>query len=244
MSTNHRTIKAILYRNPMKNANGSYLARTSVNNVYNVRAICESACRKPLVGANPDAMEYLVKLFLEEMTSFIEDGKKVNTGYFSAQANVKGSFNSLGDMYDNERHKVEVVFSTGTIIRRRAKGLGAEVLKVDNSTHCIGTVIDAQTKVQVDKLIENKLLVIKGKKLKIVGNDPSVGLYLVHSESGKELHFPAPALYENSNATLKFLVPDLQPGSYKLKICTQYAGNTTPLTKPCTFTYLRDLYVD
>lgn len=45
MSTNLRTIKAILYRNSMKNAGDKYLARTSVNNVYNIRAVCESACR-------------------------------------------------------------------------------------------------------------------------------------------------------------------------------------------------------
>ncbi len=148
MSTNHRTIKAILYRNSMKNANGKYLARTSVSNVYNIRAVCESACRNALRGANPDAMEYLVKTFFEEMTYLIENGEKINTGYFSAQANVKGAFNSPGDRYDDERHKVEVAFSTGAIIRRRAKGLKAEVFSVDNSTLRIGTVIDAQTKEQ------------------------------------------------------------------------------------------------
>ena len=242
MSTNLRTIKAILYRNPMKNAGGKYLARTSVNNVYNIRAVCESACRNASRGANPDAMEYFVKTFFEEMTYLIENGEKINTGYFSAQANVKGVFDSPRDRFDDERHKVEVAFSTGAIIRRRAKGLKAEVFSVDNSKLRIRTVIDAQTKEHVEKLIANRLLVLKGEKLKIVGDDPSVGIYLVHTESGQETHLPATALYENTNATLMFFVPDLQPGTYELKVCTQYAGSTTALTKPCTFAYSRVLH--
>ncbi|MBN2765609.1 MAG: DUF4469 domain-containing protein [Paludibacteraceae bacterium] len=242
MSTNHRTIKAILYRNSMKNANGKYLARTSVNNVYNIRAVCESACRNTLRGANPDAMEYLVKTFFEEMTYLIENGEKINTGYFSAQANVKGVFNSPGDRFDNKRHKVEVAFSTGAIIRRRSKGLKAEVFRAGNFNFRIGIVFDAQTKEHVDKLIANRLLVLKGEKLKIVGDDPSVGIYLVHSESGQQIHLPAAELCENTNATLKFFVPDLQPGAYELKVCTQYAGSTKALTRPCTFAYSRVLH--
>lgn len=242
MSTNLRTIKAILYRNSMKNAGGKYLARTSVNNVYNIRAVCESACRNASRGANPDAMEYFVKTFFEEMTYLIENGEKINTGYFSAQANVKGVFDSPRDRFDKERHKVEVAFSTGAIIRRRAKDLKAEVFRADNLTFRIRAVIDAQTKEPVDKLIANRLLVLKGEKLKIVGDDPSVGIYLVHTESGQEIHLPAASLYENTNATLMFFVPDLQPGTYQLKVCTQYAGNTTALTKPCTLAYSRVLH--
>ena len=176
------------------------------------------------------------------MTYLIENGEKINTGYFSAQANVKGVFDSPRDRFDDERHKVEVAFSTGAIIRRRAKGLKAEVFSVDNSKLRIRTVIDAQTKEHVEKLIANRLLVLKGEKLKIVGDDPSVGIYLVHTESGQETHLPATALYENSNATLMFFVPDLQPGTYELKVCTQYAGSTTALTKPCTFAYSRVLH--
>ena len=243
MSVIHRTIKAILYPNPMKNANGKYLARTSKHSVYNIRDICESLKNKAGM-VDVDAMEYHAKLFFEEMTDLLEDGNKINTGYFAAQAQVRGSFDSKGDQYDAKRHSVQIVFSVGHLIRQRAAKLKAEILRIEPNNYCIRTVTDAQTKSDTDKLVMNRLLVISGEKIKITGDDPTVGLYLIHAESGTEHHFPASTLYQNSNATLMVLVPELAQGSYRLKIITQYAGKGTLLTEPRSCAYVNLLHAD
>ena len=102
MSAIHRTIKAILHPNPMKNAKGKYLAYTTKYSSYDIQGICESLCSKPGAGVNPETIAYHVKLFLDEMMEKIEDGNKINTGYFTAQAHVKGSFDSLADDFDEK----------------------------------------------------------------------------------------------------------------------------------------------
>ena len=109
MSVLNRTIKAILYPNPMKNAKSRYLARTTKNAALDIREICEQVCNKPGTVANVDELEYHVKLFLSGMADLIEDGHKINTGYFNAQACIKGSFDSKGDKYDDEKHRIEKI---------------------------------------------------------------------------------------------------------------------------------------
>jgi len=243
MSVIHRAIKAILYPNPMKNAKGKYLARTSKHSTYNIRDTCESLKNKS-GSVNVDAMEYHVKLFFDEMTDLLEDGNKINTGYFTAQANVRGAFDSKADQYDSERHSIQIVFSTGHLIRQRAAELKAEILRIGSNNYGIRTVTDAQTKSDTDKLVMNRLLVISGKKIKITGNDSTVGLYLTHTKSGAEHHFPASALYQNGNAILMLIVPELASGSYQLKIITQYAGKGTPLVQPRSCVYANLLHAE
>lgn len=241
MSVIHRTIKAILYPNPMKNAKGRYLARTAKNNIYNIREISESLKEKS-GEVNVDAMEYHVKLFFEEMADLLEDGNKINTGYFTAQARVRGAFDSKTEQFDSGRHKVQIVFSTGQLIRQRAAALKAEILRIEPNNYGIRSVTDAQTKSDTDKLVMNRLLVISGEKIKITGDAPTVGLYLTHTESGAELHIPASGLYQNSHSTLILIIPALAPGGYQLKIVTQYAGKGTPLNQPRSCFYANLLY--
>ena len=243
MSTQLRTIKAILYPNPMKNAKGRYLARTSKYTSYNIREICELAKEKTGV-ANADALEYYAKLFLEQMLELVENGNKINTGYFTAQANVKGSFNSLSDSFDAEKHSVDIVFSASKLTRQRAKKLKVKILHINPFIFGIQSVIDGQTGLHVSKLVMNRLLIISGAKVKITGDDPSVGVYFINTETGSEMHLHATEFHENGNATLKLFVPELPSGSYQLKIVTQYAGNTVPLAQARSSTFPNLLSVD
>jgi len=159
----------------MKNAKSSYLARTCKHTTYNIREICESAKEKTGI-VTTDTLEYHVKLFFEEMLALLEDGNKINAGYFTAQANVKGAFNSKYDDFDAEKHSVDIVFSSAKLTRQKAKKLKAEILHIKPSNYGIRTVTDGQTKLDISKLVANRLLVISGDKVKIVGNDPNTFL--------------------------------------------------------------------
>jgi hypothetical protein len=243
MSDTHHIIKAMLYPNTMKNAKGKFLARTSKHTSYNIRGICESIREKSGI-VNTDTLEYHVKLFLDEMAELLETGNKINTGYFSAQANVKGSFDTMSDNFDEVRHRVEISFSSGHLIRQRAARLKAEILRINPVSFSIDKITDAQTKLITDKLVWNRLLVIHGEKIKVAGNDPAVGVYFVNTENGSETHLPVPVLYENSHATLKLFVPELASGTYHLKVTTQFTGNAVLLAQTRSFLYPHMLHVD
>ena len=244
MSTNHRTIKAILHPNPMKNAKGKYLAYTTKYSSYDIQSICESLCSKPGTGLQLETIAYHVKLFLDEMMEKIEDGNKINTGYFTAQAHVKGSFDSLADDFDENKHSVDIVFSAGHFAHKAKKNLKVEIQRTKPYSLRIWTITDLQTKQHTDKLIANRILVMRGDKIKITGDNPSVGLYLRHNETGNEIHFPPTVLFANGDTKLELIVPQLAAGSYQLKVTTQYAGNGKPLAQPRSYTYEHTLYAD
>lgn len=244
MSTNHRTIKAMLYPNPMKNADGKYLARTTKYSSYDIQSICESLCSKLGTGLQLETIAYHVKLFLDEMMEKIEDGNKINTGYFTAQAHVKGSFDSLADDFDENKHSVDIVFSAGHFAHKAKKNLKVEIQRTKPYSLRIWTITDLQTKQHTDKLIANRILVMRGDKIKITGDNPSVGLYLRHNETGNEIHFPPTVLFANGDTKLELIVPQLAAGSYQLKVTTQYAGNGKPLAQPRSYTYEHTLYAD
>lgn len=243
MSEIQPTIKAFLYRNTMKNAKGTYLAQTSKYQTYNIRSICEIVKAKTGLP-NADSLEYHVNLFLSEMMELIESGNKINTGYFMAQANVKGSFNSLSDKYDPQRHSVDISFWPGALSRGRASKMKAEIQDVGSLNFGIWRITDVQTGLEVRKLVMNRVIIISGEKIKITGDDPKAGLYLINTESGNEIHFSASDLYKNGNAKIMFIVPELLPGNYQLKITTQYGGKGKPLATSRSCIYGNTLQVD
>ena len=228
----------------MKNADGKYLARTTKYSSYDIQSICESLCSKPGTGLQLETIAYHVKLFLDEMMEKIEDGNKINTGYFTAQAHVKGSFDSLADDFDENKHSVDIVFSAGHFAHKAKKNLKVEIQRTKPYSLRIWTITDLQTKQHTDKLIANRILVMRGDKIKITGDNPSVGLYLRHNETGNEIHFPPTVLFANGDTKLELIVPQLAAGSYQLKVTTQYAGNGKPLAQPRSYTYEHTLYAD
>jgi hypothetical protein len=228
----------------MKNADGKYLARTTKYSSYDIQSICESLCSKPGTGLQLETIAYHVKLFLDEMMEKIEDGNKINTGYFTAQAHVKGSFDSLADDFDENKHSVDIVFSAGHFAHKAKKNLKVEIQRTKPYSLRIWTITDLQTKQHTDKLIANRILVMRGDKIKITGDNPSVGLYLRHNETGNEIHFPPTVLFANGDTKLELIVPQLAAGSYQLKVTTQYAGNGKPLAQPRSYIYEHTLYAD
>ena len=243
MSEIHPTIKAFLYRNTMKNAKDTYLAQTSKYQTYNTRSICEIVKEKAGLP-NADSLEYHVNLFLNEMMELIESGNKINTGYFMAQANIKGSFKSSKDNYDPKRHRVDISFWPGVKSREKASKMKAEILDVIPMNFGIWRITDVQTGLEVRKLVMNRVIIISGEKIKITGDDPRAGLYLINTESGNEIHMSASDLYKNGNAKIMLIVPELLPGNYQLKITTQYGGKGKPLASSRSCIYGNILQVE
>lgn len=244
MNPFYRTIKAYLYPNPMKNAKDKYLARTYKHTTYTLSDICSIIGSGRGKGLSADTMEYHAKILLEEIMEQVMDGKKVDCGYFTVQANIKGSFNGLYDNFDPKRHSVEIVFSSTKKTIEKAKDLTAEISHGKPFNYGIWNVEDGRTKERTYDLQAQKLLIISGGRIKITGDDPATGIYFTNTETDLVTKVEHHDIIENGNAIVKIIVPDLSPGSYKLTIVTQYSGNTTPLNQARTLTYGYPLHVE
>lgn len=243
MASNHHKIKAVLLPNQLKNNEGTFKAQTISSKTLGIKNICLSFCSKPGSGVDPDAMEYHVRLFLEEMGELLSNGFAINTGYFAAAASIRGSFASRHDNFDKKKHAVTYKFTQGAILRKKASETQAEILHVSDQNYGIQQVIDNHSGSENDLLTPSNALKIKGIKIKLIGTHPDVGIYFINETTGERTKVPAFDIVTNLNSQLIVVIPDLQPGSYRLEHITQYAGSTIPLTEPRTSTFALTLRV-
>jgi len=236
MSSDHHPIKALLYPNLLKNNSNKFKAQVIIKEALSIKDICDSHCSKAASGIHPDAMEYHVKLFLEEMSNLLDEGFGINTGYFVAAPTIKGSFDSKNDKFDLARHNVTYKFSTGSLLRERASDIKAEILHVNYSGYGIQQVNDIYSNTSNDLLTPGGGLKIKGKKIKLTGAHPDVGIYFISETTGQRTKVTQVSMITNQNNNLVILIPYLQPDSYRLEVITQYAGKGSPLNEPRSIT--------
>ena len=76
---------------------------------------------------------------------------------------------------------------------------------------------------------------LHGKNIKVVGDDPSVGITLTDSD-GTETKIEGDLIIQNDPKKVVFIVPEsTADGEYELKLVTQYSGSRD-LKTPRTFT--------
>lgn len=244
MSSSHHSIKAVLLPNLLKNNKGKYKSQTITSQTLGVKDICNSCCSKGNTGANPGTMEYHVKLFLEEMGELLTDGFAVNTGYFSAFASLQGSFDTKADKFNADKHKVIFKFTQGNILRKKAMNTKAEILHITTNMYGIEKIIDSHSSSENNLLTPNGALRIKGKRIKLMGAHPDVGIYFIDQQSTARYKVPTPDIVINQNNQLIIVIPQLQPGTYTLVLCTQYVGKSTPIQGLHTNTFAHTLKVE
>jgi len=232
MASNHHTIKAVLYPNLLKNNEGTYKAQTIAYQTLGIKDICNSLTNKTGVGVDSDTLEYHAKLFLEEMGELLTDGFTINTGYFTASAKIKGSFNNKNDKFEAERHGVTFKFTQGSVMRKKAVETQAEILHIASVNYGIQHVQDNHSGSENDLLTPSNALKIKGVNLKLIGTHPDVGVYFINEATGTRIKVATEDVVINQNSRLLILIPPLEAGSYRLEHITQYAGKGTPLLQP------------
>lgn len=243
MSKDHQRIKALLYPNPMKNARGTFMARTSAYGTLGIKEICQSGGSKRGSLNNPENMEYYVHLFFEEMAELLAAGYNINTGFFKAAAKINGTFNSSNDEFDSERHKVNFKFSQGNTMRRIATETKAEIMHIIPFNFVIGKVTDCFTDSVSELLTPGRNLIINGVKIKLIGDDPNVGVYFINESTAERTKVPANEVALNQNNKLIITIPQIEKGEYRLEVVTQYSGGGTPLTKPRSCSLVQTLKV-
>lgn len=238
MSRKRHTLKALLSPSPFKNSTGDYIAHTMLERTMGIKEICKSYINRPGTEVRFDAMEYHVKLFLEEMSRLLVEGHYVNTGYFTAGATVKGSFEDKSETFNSDKHKVNFTFSQGNLMSKQASKIKADIVPYNRAVKFgIIKVHDNGSCTTNDELTPGSTLAIDGMKIKITGDHPEVGLYFINDTTGEKTRLTETNILQNHHNRLLIMLPPLEEGSYHLMLGTQYAGNSSVLVKPHLATF-------
>ena len=222
------TIKANLYENFLTDNPDDFSAKVISERTLGVREICTMAIKRGGAPSTVDAMEVNATLFLKEMAYQMMDGFAVNTGYFTANAQVRGVFNNRNEAFNPKKHSVLFRFNQGDLLRKEIPNIQVQVMGVGETGIIISHVVDSKTGSVNDLLTPGGVLKIKGGKLKIAGDHPEVGVFF-EDEAANRTQVEMNDIIMNKPAELMVQIPALPAGKYRLAIRTQFSGSSTLL---------------
>ena len=228
-------VKAYLYDNALTDDPNDLVARVQSERSLSVKDICQTAATRGGADISAEAMEHAVNLWFKEMGYSLCDGFSVNTGWFSANASIKGVFNSPNEHFNSTKHTLLFDFVQGSLLRKEITNVEIEILGVADNNLSVAQVTDVRTGSVNDLLTANCNLRIIGNKMKIVGDNPANGIYIVNTETKARIKINEPDIVVNNPSEIIVLLPAIAPGTYKVEVVTQYSANKRqPLNEPRT----------
>lgn len=236
-------IKAYLYDNVLTKDNpNDFIARTLSERSLNVKQICEVAVTRGGADVSAAAMEHAIELFLKEMAYQLCDGFSVNTGYFTASTQIRGVFDSPTETFNPQKHNILFQFNQGEKLRSQIANIEVAILGVAEAGAAILQVKDVKSGTVNDLLTPNRNLKIAGSKIKVVGDNPAIGIYFTNTDTGLRTAVDETDIVVNNPSELIVVIPDLEAGMYTVEVVTQYTVGTL-LKEPRTAIFDKPLNV-
>ena len=235
-------IKVALYENYLTDDPNDFSAKVISERSLGIAEICKTAVNRAKAPTTPEAMEHNVTLFFKEMMFQLMNGFSVNTGYFTANAQVRGVFSHAREAFDPKKHSVLFRFNQGDLLRKEIPNITVQVTGKGEIGVVISHVQDKKTGSVNDLLTPGGALRIRGGKLKIAGDNPQTGVFF-EDEQGNSHKVDERDIIVNNPAELIVEIPQLPAGTYQLMICTQFSGSSTPLKEARTAVYEKILTV-
>lgn len=182
-------------------------------------------------GLRIETISHVVKLFIRVVIRLLLNGNKVNVNLFYAVAKLrgvaeKGQWNPL-------KNSIYVLLTQGAELRKAIEETTVEILGEKSNVMYILEVEDRDTGMTDGTITPGRNAFIRGASLKVVGDDPSVGITLTPVGGGSETKLNEKDITINSPTEMVIIVPaDLEDGTYTLTITTQYSRSSTLLKEP------------
>lgn len=235
-------IKAYLYDNTLTKDNpNDYIARVQSERSLGVKEICESAANRGGADVSASAMQHATELFLKEMAYQLCDGYSVNTGYFTANTQIRGVFDSPAETFKSDKHSLLFQFNQGERLRSEIPGIEVSIMGLADSSAAILQVKDMKSGTLNDTLTPGRNLKISGSKIKIAGEDAANGIFFINTATQVRTVVPADDMVDNNPSEVMIIIPDLAAGTYTLEIITQFSS--TLLKTPRTAAFDKPLIV-
>lgn len=156
-------------------------------------------------------------------------GMRVNDGYCYASLSCTGVVE--GSAWDPAVNSLTVNMQPAKSLREAVAEAKVTVTGTASEAMYISAGGDATTKGTSYTVTPGSIYRVRGKNVKIAGEDPSVGIFFVNEE-GTETQVPMAQVAMNNPSELRFIVPaGLTDGVYKLRLVTQFSGSGNTMLK-------------
>ena len=169
------------------------------------------------------------------------EGYTVTLPLFNTSCSISGVFESPLDSFDGNRHKFNLNLTKGALLRNTEKNVKFEKTNTATPLPNIQEVRDSISATVNEQLTSKGVIEVRGYNLRIEGNDPACGLWIVTAGTNEETK--CEILIENKPSKIIALLPALSNGNYQVKVATQYMNSGKFLKAPRQFIYSKTLVV-
>ncbi|MGC3977017.1 MAG: DNA-binding domain-containing protein [Paludibacteraceae bacterium] len=231
-------LKYSLTENLLTERPDDYSALTHSPESYDKEKFIKRLLGKGTLVTETDALAVLniIESTVREITL---EGGTINLSLFNTSFSISGVFESPLDVFDANRHKLNVNITKGSLLRDTEKEVTFEKANSTPPQPQIQEVKDTVSGKTNEALTPGGIIEVRGYNIKIAGSDPVAGLWLV-SETGEEVKVAVFA--QNKPSLLIAQIPPLTAGNWQVKIVTQYSGSTI-LQVPKVYVYPKALAV-
>ena len=180
------------------------------------------------------AFDLLQGVAIEE----IANGASVNFGLGYFNLGVSGVFYGDNAKWDPKQHSLWVKSTPTAELREAVLASVVDVRGMAVVGIAINTLTDVTTGDVNGRITPGGGVNITGSKIKIDGDDASVGLSLINQGTNEVTGIAKTAILVNDPSKITFIVPPtLATGDYKLCISTQYSLSSKQLKEARTYVY-------
>lgn len=173
---------------------------------------------------NPSTLRAALEILTALAEEKVLDGCNVTFGLSHYSIAVNGLFTGDADHWDPARHSLSLRSDPNQSLREQLSDVEVQLLGPAITGPVINTITDHSSATVNQQLTPGGVVNIDGKRLKIVGDSPEVGVSLINTTTGDELLLEPGTLFQNTRSRLGILLPtDITPGTYNLKVSTQYS---------------------
>jgi hypothetical protein len=190
-------------------------------------------------NGNAASMKAAYEALKQEATKAVVRGEIVNFGLGHVILDVEGVFEGDEPQWNPEKHKLVASITTTKELRETLKVTPVNIRGMASNHAAIRSVTDVTTKKVNEVLTPAGMANISGSRIKIDGDNPDVGLFLVNQDTQERNQVPDTTIGLNDPSKVMFIVPaGLAAGDYLVSIITQYSAHSKQtLNEPRTITF-------
>lgn len=191
---------------------------------------------------NPSTLRAALEILTALAEEKVLDGCNVTFGLSHYSIAVNGLFTGDADHWDPARHSLSLRSDPNQTLREQLPAVEVQLLGPAITGPVINTITDHSSATINQRLTPGGVVNIDGKRLKIVGDSPEVGVSLINTTTGEELLLAPGTLFQNSPAQLGIMLPEgIALGVYNIKVSTQYSRSNKLNKTPSSYTFPVDL---
>lgn len=223
-------LNAWLRPNLLTEDKSDYMAVPVTNGSLTIDDIVEDL-RKEGMEIKVETATDVIKRFNRKVLERVLAGYNVNTGLVYMRPVIKGVFRDR--VWNPLIHRVYIAMTQVMEVRKAVADTIVNILGEQADPIALYSVTDSTTGATDGTLTKGRNAELKGAYLKIVGDDPAVGITFRNIDTLEVIKLEATDIVLNEPSRLLILVPaTLAAGEYELTVTTQFTGGNNILKTP------------